>query len=56
MKKTSNTYKLAVCAIMVALGAVLSLVKVVQMPFGGSVTLHSGLGPYAGDADRHASA
>ena len=41
MKKTSNTYKLAVCAIMVALGAVLSLVKVVQMPFGGSVTLLS---------------
>ncbi len=32
MKKTSNTYKLAVCAIMVALGAVLSPVKVVQMP------------------------
>ena len=41
MKKNSNTYKLAVCAIMVALGAVLSLVKVVQMPFGGSVTLLS---------------
>ena len=41
MKKTSNTYKLAVCAIMVALGAVLGLVKVVQMPFGGSVTLLS---------------
>ena len=41
MKKNSHTYKLAVCTIMVALGAVLSLVKVVQMPFGGSFTLLS---------------
>lgn len=41
MKKNSNIYKLCVCAIMVALGAVLSLIKVVQMPFGGSVTLLS---------------
>ncbi|MGN0479537.1 MAG: energy-coupled thiamine transporter ThiT [Hominenteromicrobium sp.] len=41
MKKNSNTHKLAVCAIMVALGAVLSLIKVLKMPFGGSVTLLS---------------
>ena len=40
MKKT-NTYKLTVCAIMVALGAVLSLIKLWKMPFGGSVTLLS---------------
>ena len=40
MKKT-NTYKLAVCAVMVALGAVLSLIKLWKMPFGGSVTLLS---------------
>ena len=40
MKKT-NTYKLAVCAVMVALGAVLSLIKLWKMPFGGSVTLFS---------------
>ena len=39
--KKNNTYKLAVCAIMVALGAVLSLVKVWKMPFGGSITLFS---------------
>lgn len=41
MKKNSSTYKLTVCAIMVALGAVLSLVKILKMPFGGSVTLLS---------------
>ncbi len=41
MHQNSNTYKLTLCAIMVALGAVLSLVKVVKMPFGGSVTLLS---------------
>ena len=40
MKKT-NTYKLAICAVMVALGAVLSLIKLWKMPFGGSVTLLS---------------
>lgn len=39
--KKNNTYKLAVCAIMVALGAVLSLVKIWKMPFGGSITLLS---------------
>ena len=39
--KKNNTYKLAVCALMVALGAVLSLIKIWKMPFGGSVTLLS---------------
>lgn len=39
--KKNNTYKLAACAIMVALGTVLSLVKIFKMPFGGSVTLLS---------------
>ena len=39
--KNNNTKKLAACAVMVALGAVLSMIKVLQMPFGGSVTLLS---------------
>lgn len=39
--KNNNTKKLAACAVMVALGAVLSLIKVLQMPFGGSITLLS---------------
>lgn len=39
--KKSNVQKLAICAVMVALGAVLSLIKVWQMPFGGAVTLVS---------------
>jgi len=39
--KKNNTYKLAVCAVMVALGAVLSLIKIWKMPFGGSITLFS---------------
>lgn len=39
--KKNNTYKLAVCAILVALGTVLSLIKIWKMPFGGSVTLLS---------------
>ncbi len=39
--KKYNTYKLAVCAVMVALGAVLSLIKIWKMPFGGSITLFS---------------
>ena len=39
--KNNNTKKLAACAVMVALGAVLSMIKVLQMPFGGSITLLS---------------
>lgn len=39
--KKNNTYKLAVCAVMIALGTVLSLIKIFKMPFGGSVTLLS---------------
>ena len=41
--KNNNTKKLAACAVMVALGAVLSMIKVLQMPFGGSITLLSRL-------------
>ena len=36
-----NLKKLALCAVMVALGTVLSLIKVWQMPLGGAVTLAS---------------
>ena len=39
--KMSNVQKLAICAVMVALGTVLSLIKIWKMPFGGSVTLVS---------------
>ena len=40
MKKT-NVKKLAITAMLIALSAVLSLIKVWQMPLGGSVTLLS---------------
>ena len=38
MKSTLRTKKLVECALMVAVGTVLSLFSVVQMPYGGSVT------------------
>lgn len=38
MKTTLRTKKLVECALMVAVGTVLSLFSVVQMPYGGSVT------------------
>lgn len=38
MKSTIRTKKLVECALMVAVGTVLSLFSVVQMPYGGSVT------------------
>ena len=38
-KKTTRI--LAECAILIALGTVLSLVRIIQMPFGGDVTLFS---------------
>lgn len=38
--KNNNTKKLAACAVMVALGAVLSMIKVLQMPFGGAALRH----------------
>ena len=42
MRKTnSRLYALSECAILVALSFVLSLVKIFEMPFGGSVTLLS---------------
>lgn len=37
----SKVQKLAICAVMVALATVLSLIKIWNMPFGGSVTLVS---------------
>ena len=40
MKKTSSrTQTLVECAVLVALGTVFSVIKIIQMPFGGSVTL-----------------
>lgn len=36
-----SIYKITVCAVMIALGTVLSLVKVWEMPLGGSITLLS---------------
>lgn len=41
MKSTVKTKKLVECALLVAVGTVLSLFSVVQMPYGGSVTLAS---------------
>lgn len=42
MEKTKNSvYKLTLSAVFVALATVLSLIKVVEMPLGGSVTLLS---------------
>ncbi len=40
-KQTSFTKKLCVTAVLIALGSVLSLIKVYKMPLGGSVTLLS---------------
>ena len=39
--RNTNVKKLTVCSVMIALAAVLSLIKVVRMPLGGSVTLLS---------------
>ena len=39
--RKTNVQRLAVCAVMVALATVLSLIKIWKMPFGGSVTLVS---------------
>ena len=39
--KNKRTQKLIECAIFIALATVLSLVKIIPMPFGGSVTLLS---------------
>ena len=37
----SNTRILAECALMLAVGIVLSLVKLIDLPYGGSVTVAS---------------
>ena len=41
MQKNSNIKRLCVSAIMIALATVLSLIKVYQLPLGGSITLLS---------------
>ena len=41
MKSTLRTKKLVECALLVAIGTVLSLFSVAQMPYGGSVTVAS---------------
>lgn len=41
MEKKKTIYKLTLSAIMIALSTVLSVIKVVQMPLGGSITLLS---------------
>ncbi len=40
-KSQKTIYKLVLSAIMIALGTVLSMIKLFEMPFGGSVTLLS---------------
>ena len=40
-KQKNNLLKMTECAIMLALAAVLSFIKIIQMPMGGSVTLCS---------------
>lgn len=41
MKTRSNTAKLVECALLIAVGTVLSLAKIAELPYGGSVTLAS---------------
>ena len=41
MKNRKSIRILSECAIMIALGTVLSLNKIIKLPFGGSVTLVS---------------
>ena len=41
MKNRKSIRILSECAIMIALGTVLSLIKIIKLPFGGSVTLVS---------------
>jgi thiamine transporter len=52
MKSTQRTKKLVECSLLVAVGTVLSLFSLVQMPYGGSVTLASML-PVVLIAYRH---
>ena len=40
-KRKTNVVKLTECAVMLALATVLSFIKIIQMPMGGSVTLCS---------------
>ena len=52
MEKESKSLILAECGIMVAMSIVLSFVKIIDMPFGGSVTAFSML-PVIVAAYRH---
>ena len=36
-----NLYSLVLCAILIALSFVLGMVKIIPMPYGGSITLFS---------------
>lgn len=55
MKRHERTRKLVECALMVALGTVLSIFPLVEMPYGGSITLASML-PCLLIAYRHGTA
>ena len=41
MEKTKTSVKLVECAILIAMAFVLSFIKIIDMPFGGSVTAAS---------------
>ena len=40
-KTISRTRKLVECAILIAIASVLSIIKIIEMPYGGSVTIAS---------------
>ena len=54
MKRQNNLFILAECSIMVSLATVLSVFKLFEMPYGGSITLASFL-PIVVVAYRHGS-
>ena len=39
--KRNNLYCLVLCAVLIAMSMVLSYVKIIDMPYGGSITLFS---------------
>lgn len=41
MDKSNKTFKLAITGVLIALGTILSVIKLYQLPFGGSVTAFS---------------
>ena len=40
-KKRNNLYCLVLCAVLIAMSIVLSNIKIIDMPYGGSITLFS---------------